>query len=130
MLNKDRPFADFNESLEAYCAEVLCNGERGGFWEHYREDGPDIEKYLAQDYEGGIAKYHDWLWEESTEGKAKPPQEDEEEEGKETEDAETCQHQHLGFVRLTDPVCSDFSWLRTCLDAKARKLKYAIPTYS
>lgn len=67
MLNKDRPFESFYESLEAYCAEVLCLGEDKDFWERYKYDGTDIENYLACDYEDGIAKYHDWLWSESTE---------------------------------------------------------------
>ena len=79
MKNKDREFANRFEAYEAYCAEVLLRGEHKGFWEKYRDDGPDIEKYVSRDWDE-VERFLDWLFAESTEGDAVPETDDEEEE--------------------------------------------------
>ena len=66
MKNKDREFANRFEAYEAYCAEVLLRGEHKGFWEKYRDDGPDIEKYVSRDWDE-VERFLDWLFAESTE---------------------------------------------------------------
>ena len=79
MKNKDRDFPDRFAAYEAYCAEVLLRGEEKGFWEKYRDDGPDIEKYVSRDWDE-MERFLDWLFSESTEGDAVPETEEEEEE--------------------------------------------------
>jgi hypothetical protein len=79
MRNKDRDFSNRFEAYEAYCAEVLLRGSDKGFWEKYRDDGPDIEKYISRDWEE-MERFLDWLFAESTEEQAVPDSEEDEDE--------------------------------------------------
>lgn len=95
MKNKDRDFTNRFRAYEAYCAEVLLRGKEKGFWEKYRDEGPDIEKYLSRDWED-IEKFLDWLFAESTEGDAVPDPRDEDEE--DLEEAESLEENRDAFV--------------------------------